>query len=65
MDCFQNTGGITVYFVFWLFAFTSYLPLWVPLNVRADSLCLPHFLTASLIHPVLPQRPGTVSRPTF
>lgn len=48
MDGFQKAGGITVYFVFWLFAFTSYLPLWVPLSARADSLS--SSLTDSLLH---------------
>lgn len=47
MDCFQNVGGITVYFVFGLFAFRSYLPLWVSQSARADSFCLPHFLIQS------------------
>lgn len=46
--------GITVYFVFWLFAFRSHLPLWVPLRARADSFCLPHSLSDSLIHSLVP-----------
>ena len=53
MDCFQNTGGVTVYFTLWLFAFTSYLPLWVPLRAGADSFCLLPSLTDSVIHSLL------------
>lgn len=53
MDCFQNAGGITVYFVFRLLAFTVYLPLWVPPRAGADSFCLLSALTDSLIHSFL------------
>lgn len=48
MDCFQNAGGITVYFVCWLFAFTSYLPLWV------QELTHSAFFLPSLTHSFIP-----------
>lgn len=49
VDCFQNTGGITVYFVFWLFAFTSYLSIWVPLSEELTHSVFISSLTHSFI----------------